>query len=251
MADSNCSTCNLPLFLEVYDDSDSEGSTPCSPGPEKIPDDVQLPCGCHFHWECLLGSYTVTECSNCGKNVASFSPNGQQHVLCTVKNESGVEIDYDILPAATEESYLRTFPDERQGYAFLQFAKEGDLDAMVCLIRDGAQDDAEESQDKIDVLRYCGTFEGVEGSALHVAIRYNQPEAAWLLLVLGSSLPWTEFPGYVSSAMEGFGLSQNDRIPGPDVRSLKDSDGKTPAMLAEDLGGVWTEWNKSGRLSCS
>ena len=134
------------------------------------------------------------------------------------------------------------------GHAFLEFCREGDIDAIVHLVKDMESNDAEEGADKVDILRYQGTFEGIEGSGLHVAIRYNQEQIAWLLLVLGSSLPWEQFPATVLQAMKGLNLSKDDRSSEPDIRSLKDSEGRTAADLAREVNG-WSEWVQSGRLS--
>lgn len=144
---------------------------------------------------------------------------------------------------------MRTYPEERLGHAFLEFCREGDIDALVHLIKDAELNDAEEESDKVDVLRYQGTFEGIEGSGLHVAIRYSQEEVAWLMLVLGSSLDWSQFPPQVLQAMELLNLSKDDRKVGIDLRSLKDSEGRTAAALAREMGGVWSSWCESGRFS--
>jgi hypothetical protein len=144
---------------------------------------------------------------------------------------------------------LRTYPEERLGHAFLEFCREGDIDALVHLIKDAELNDAEEESGKVDVLRYQGTFEGIEGSGLHVAIRYNQEEVVWLMLVLGSSLDWSQFPPQVLQAMELLNLSKDDRKVGIDLRSLKDSEGRTAAALAQEMAGVWSSWCESGRLS--
>ena len=198
--------------------------------------------------ECFLEAYNVTECPNCSKDISSLSSNGQQEVLCTVRNEGGVQEDFDILPSATEEAYLRAYPEERIGHALLEFCREGDVDAIAHLIRDAELNDAEANEEKIDLLRYQGTFEGIEGSGLHVAIRYNQGKVAWLMLALGSSLDWAQFPPEVLQGMKELNLREEDRKAGIDLRSLQDGEGRTAAALAQELGGVWSEWCSSGRL---
>ena len=198
--------------------------------------------------ECFLEAYTVTECPNCSKDISSLSPSGQQQVLCTVRNEGGVQEDFDILPSATEEAYLRTYPEERIAHAFLEFCREGDVDAIAHLVKDAELNDAEEEGDKVDILRYQGTFEGIKGSGLHVAIRHNQQEVAWLMLALGSTLDWGQFPPEVLQGMKQLNLRKEDRSAGTDVRSLLDNDGRTAAAVALEMGGVWSEWCNSGRL---
>jgi hypothetical protein len=54
---SACVACNKPLEVEIENDEDEEyengasssGKAPAAPS-ETVPDDVQLNCGCHFHW---------------------------------------------------------------------------------------------------------------------------------------------------------------------------------------------------------
>lgn len=56
---SVCVACQKPLEVEIEaDEEDEEYEQPSGPssgkapaaGPEVVPDDVQLTCGCHFHW---------------------------------------------------------------------------------------------------------------------------------------------------------------------------------------------------------
>lgn len=170
-------------------------------------------------------------------------------MLCTIRNEGGEETGFDILPTATEEAYLRAYPEERRGHAFLEFCREGDIDAILHLMKDDSEDDFEDQEQEVDILRYQGTFEGIEGSALHVAIQYQRVEVAWLLLAMASTLDWSKFPSNVLQAMESLGLSKSDRRASPDIRTLQDSNGRTPLTLAQSVGGVWSTWVTDGRLN--
>ncbi|KAK5048212.1 hypothetical protein LTR84_005882 [Exophiala bonariae] len=250
MADQVCSTCDEPLLIEIEPDSDFEDSKAAA-NVQTVPDDLELSCGCHYHWECFLDAYSITQCPTCDKNISSLSSSGDQQVLVTLRNEGGLQTDYDILPTATEEAYLRAYPEERKGHAYLQFCKEGDIDAIIHMIKDVdelEQEDDDEQEDT-DVLGYSGTFEGIEGSGLHVAIRYQQQEVAWLLLALGSQLDWSRFPNVVLQAMHGLGLQKEDRKAQSEIRNIKDSSGRTPVDLAKEVGGVWVDWLNEGRLS--
>ncbi|KAJ9498866.1 hypothetical protein LTR99_005055 [Exophiala xenobiotica] len=250
MTDQTCASCQESLFIEVEPDSEVEDSK-ATAHVESVPDDVELSCGCHYHWECFLDAYAITQCPTCSKDISSLSPSGSQQVIVTLRNEGGVQEGYDILPAATEEAYLRAYPEERKGHAYLEFCREGDIDAIIHMMKDGDDDNDEEEEagEHTDILRYRGTFEGIEGSGLHVAVRYQRQEVAWLLLALGSQLSWDKFPAIVLQAMEGLGLQKEDRSGEPDIRTLKDSEGRTPADLAKEVGGPWTEWLSEGRLS--
>lgn len=247
MSTEVCASCQEPLVIDVALDSDFEDHTAHNLPAESVPDDVELGCGCHYHWECFLDSYSATTCEACSKDTYTASSNGQQQVLCTVRNEGGIQENFDILPSFTEEAYLRTYPAERVGHAFLEFCREGDIDAIIHLIKDADLNDAEEQDEKIDILRYQGSFERTEGSGLHVAIRYSQHNVAWLLLALASPLSWQKFPAQILQAMTDMNLSKEERNAEPDIRSLKDSEGRNAADLAKEING-WTEWIGSGWL---
>ncbi|KAK5079132.1 hypothetical protein LTR64_002447 [Lithohypha guttulata] len=245
-----CAVCEEPLVVLLESDSEAEDSKQSADTSDSVPDDVELNCGCHFHWECFLESYTITQCPNCSKDISSSTTEGQQQVLCTVRNEGGVQPNFDILPTATEEAYLRAFPEERRGHAFLEFCREGDIDAVLHLIKDDPDNDiGEEDEEETDILRYVGTFEGISGSALHVAVRYQQEEVAWLLLAIASNLDWAKFPQPVLQAMQSLGLSKSDRKAEPDIRTLKDDNGMTALDLAKEIGGFWSAWIADGRFN--
>jgi hypothetical protein len=162
-----------------------------------------------------------------------------------VRNEGGVQENLDILPILTEEGYLKAFPEERKARAFLEFCKEGDLEAIVGLVKDHHEGGSEEGD--VDGLRYQDGL-GDMSSGLHAAIYNGQEEVAWLLLLLGSNLDWESFPPQVTEAAGRYGISLNDRHGDPDIRGLKDSQGHTAADIARSLGGIWSEWCERGRL---
>ena len=214
---------------------------------------------------CLLDSYTFTECPRCGKDLTTITDQGTQQVLCNIKNEGGYQAGLDILPLLTEESYLKTFPDERRARAFLEFCREGDIEAIVSLLGDEDADEDDEEMDgedeecevdekyeenekiRIDVLRYQDSTSSME-SALHVAIRHGRIEVAWLLLLLASTLPISEFPPEVLQAAEQLQLSREEQYGKVDIRTLKNEEGMTGAELGTNLRGVWNDWLTSGRL---
>lgn len=41
-----CKECETPLVLEIAPDDVDEGENDT----KTVPDDLELPCGCHFHW---------------------------------------------------------------------------------------------------------------------------------------------------------------------------------------------------------
>ena len=158
----------------------------------------------------------------------------------------------DILPILTEESYLKAYPEERKCRAFLEFCGEGDIEAIVDLLHnteDDEDDDDEELENKreIDVLRYQDQL-GTQGTGLHVAIRNQSPEVAWLLLLLVSGLDLDHFPAEALQAAQSLGIERNTQTGKPDIRSLKDSEGRTAEDVAASVGGIWNEWAHRGRL---
>ena len=55
MTDQLCSNCYEPLLIEVEPDSDVE-ETKAPAQVQSVPDDVELSCGCHYHWYVLYAA---------------------------------------------------------------------------------------------------------------------------------------------------------------------------------------------------
>lgn len=298
-----CKACGAPLtvLIQHEDGEEHDGYLPdasslASKQGVLVDDNVELQCGCHFHWcvntsylslliyrhnqlidiggrlrLCLVDSYTFTECPRCGKDLTTVTEHGSQQVLCNIKNEGGYQAGLDILPVLTEECYLKTFPSERRARAFLEFCREGDIEAIVGLLGDEDADEEDEEVDgeveeceddgkseeaekgekmkenRIDVLRYQDATSSME-SALHIVVRHGKVEVAWLLLLLASTLPTSDFPVEVLQAAEQLQISREEQGDRLDIRALKDEQGMTAADVATVLGGVWTDWLASGRL---
>ena len=195
----------------------------------------------------------MTECPKCGKDLISRTSTGEQQLLCNLKNEGGLQERLDILPILAEESYLKAYPEERKCRAFLEFCGEGDVEAIVELLHAGAKDeeneeDAEATTERdVDVLRYQDQI-GSLGSGLHVAIENNQPQVAWLLLYLASSMDINQFPEEVLQAAQSLGLRRESQSSKTDIRSLRDAEGGTAEQRAARTGGAWDEWVGCGRL---
>ncbi|KAI9724756.1 MAG: hypothetical protein M1812_000031 [Candelaria pacifica] len=254
---STCVACQKPLVLQIEpeDDEDDEyeemtefAAHEATSASITVPDDVELSCECHFHWQCLLDAYTVTECPNCSASLTSISSTSEQQVLCTLRNEGGLQEGLDILPLLTEEGYLHAFPNERRCRAFLEFCREGDIEAIVDLLQDDVDDSGDENGQPIDVLRYQDPIGGMN-SGLHIAILAQRSEVVWLLLLMASSLSLEQFPTEVLQAAEQMGISRNGQASNIDIRNLKDDEGKVPRDLATSVGGIWIEWATSGRLN--
>ncbi|KAL1646329.1 hypothetical protein SLS58_003286 [Diplodia intermedia] len=253
-----CVACQSPLILEVdYSDSEDDvhmgGSSSAAASAKKtVPDDVHLNCGCHYHWECLLDAYSVTDCPNCQASIVSTAPDGGQQVLSHIHNEGGQQQNVDILPLLSEEGYLKTYPEERKCRAFLEFCREGDYDAVIAMLQDDdsdGSDDEDAMQDgpKMDILRYQDTLGDMQ-SGLHAAVQGGSQEIVWLLLLLASKLDLSQFPREVFDIAKQFGVEREDQAGKEDIRTLKDAQGRTAEALAAELGGVWAGWPGTGRL---
>lgn len=195
----------------------------------------------------------MTQCPNCSRDVGSHTSSGEEQVLCNLENESGLQEAFDILPILKEESYLKAFPEERRCRAFLEFCAEGDVGAILDVIKDDEDEDTRMSADDggaatpIDVLRYQDAM-GSLSTGLHVAISNGREEIVWLLLFLASSLELQHFPPDVIQAVETLGASREQQTGKIDIRALEDSEHRTAENLSRQLGGMWDSWAQSGLL---
>ncbi|KAJ4384347.1 hypothetical protein N0V85_008395, partial [Neurospora sp. IMI 360204] len=175
---SVCKACEEPLYLEVdpdYDldqDSDDDGGPSSSSShpsgqpsqPQQVPDDLLLPCNCHYHWQCLMdlsssvalslrcpscNTYLPTNSSSSGssnpvpvsaKNPILPTSSGIQ-ILTQYHNEGGLQSSLDILPTLTEEAYLSSNPSARPARAMHTMASEGDFAGIIELLTDVAASD--------------------------------------------------------------------------------------------------------------
>lgn len=244
-----CKVCEDPLVTQA--DEDGEGPTQ---------DDLELPCGCHYHWQCLLDqashiALTLT-CPSCDKYLPSNEPgpsvtnpvfHTRQHsttIRTRYASEGGVEDNYDILPTLTEEAYLESHPDERRPRAFHTMCGEGDVLGAVELLSDAAA----EGDDVAAILVYRDSLARGR-SALHLALEKGQEDAVWLLLFLGAPrLSLDNFPQEALDAARGVGIDRMPERRGEDVRAVQDDDGRTPEDYARALPNLWERLVNAGVL---
>ena len=274
---ASCAACKEPLTVAVEPDSDDDGDNrlermTCSSSTaviaETVPDDVELPCGCHFHWfavqnlemgsdcmvtklsrECLLDAYTHTECPNCSRSLTGWSTSGEQQLLCNITNEGGFQPGLDILPLLTEETYLKVYPEERRCRAFLEFCLQGDLAAFASVVEQHqTQHDDDSPTTNRDILRYQDSMGGMS-SGLHIAILAQQVRVVWMLLLLASNLDLDQFPPEIHQFAEQLEVVRKDQAGKVDIRCLRDTEGRTAEQLAISMGGIWNDWVRMGRFS--
>ena len=267
---SACAKCDklLEVEIELEEDSDTEmGASSSGDATQKVPDDVRLPCGCHFHWECLLDAYELSKCPRCSREIISSpasgsSSTGNQQILVDLNNEGGLQEQIDIFPILKEESYLRAYPEERKCRAFLELCREGDHRAIAELLKSGSEQldpdeadaddmndvDAARSKSPDEILRYQDPI-GDMASGLHAAVANGHREVAWMLLLLASQLPELDFPALVFQEAAALGVMREDQEGKVDIRSLKDSHGRTAEDVAKEVGVIWNGWIGNGRLA--
>ncbi|KAK5714431.1 hypothetical protein LTR15_010613 [Elasticomyces elasticus] len=259
-----CAPCSKPLTISVQPESDDEQEDPNNgsmdvDSDETVPDDVHLPCGDHFHWECLLEAYEYTTCPKCNQSIVSSPPGNssnsepEERIIVNLNNEGGLQEQIDILPILKEESYLRAYPEERKSRAFLEFCAQGDhrgIAALLnsCIAEDDDDDDDEPTKSPEEILRYQDPLNN-NSSGLHVACANGHREVAWLLLLLASEYPELEFPALVYQEAAALGVMREEQTGKVDIRSLKDTNGRTAEDVAREVGVIWNGWVEVGRLA--
>jgi len=164
------------------------------------------------------------------------------------------------MPLLTEEAYLRAYPEDRKCRAFLEFCREGDLQAVVDLLKDDDDDDEEDEDEEMDdepsrpkktaeeILRYQDPIGDMQ-SGLHAAVTGGSREVAWLLLLLASDLPELDIPALVYQEAATLGIMREDQTGKVDIRSLRDGQGRSAEQLAAAAGPIWSGWVGNGRLA--
>ncbi|KAL2149118.1 hypothetical protein VTH82DRAFT_8466 [Thermothelomyces myriococcoides] len=252
-----CKACQDPLIISLDPDESENGEEQ----PQSVPDDLLLPCGCHFHWQCLLDkSPTVARtlsCPSCNSYLpsngigasssSSSTPASANPVILThYTNEGGVDPSLDIYPSLAEEAYLAAHPEARPARAFHTLASEGEVQGMVELLAD-VDGNEETPLSAAQLLTWRDPLNGGR-SALHVALEARQEEAVWLLLWLGSRVKTEDFPEAVVQVAAANGLPRRleEVKDGEDVRFVKDERGRTAGDVCLELGEPWTKLVEGG-----
>lgn len=230
----SCKSCSHPLTLSLDPDSSSESSAagPSTTQETTVPDDLHLPCACHFHWQCLLDlAPTLTQtlrCPSCNTHL----PTPSSTIPATYTSEGGPS-SLDLLPLLTEEAFLASHPSARPARALHTLAAEGDVQGMVELLEDVDGD----GDGDVDLVRWRDPLNGGR-TALHVAVEAGQEMVVWLLLWVGSGVEEVWFPEVVVQMAGEMGVERGVGD-AEDVRGLRDGEGREAWEVAEGMGGVW------------
>ncbi|KAM0334005.1 hypothetical protein ACHAQA_001025 [Verticillium albo-atrum] len=251
----HCKDCHDPLVLELGPDSDGEEEA------TTVPDDLELRCGCHFHWQCLLDKSSEVaislKCPSCQAHLATNQdgPSATNHVLTASSgsvilaryvNEGGIEDNLDILPTVTEEAYLTAHPEARPARAYHVMCSEGDATGIVELLHDASQELGGDTIQLGHLIRYRDPLNGNK-SGLHLAVERGREEVVWLLLWLASSLPTDDFPESARNIAKAAHIGRLD-VSGDDIRSLQSDDGKLANDIAQRMPDQWGTVVNSGVL---
>ncbi|XDG04301.1 hypothetical protein ABKA04_003916 [Annulohypoxylon sp. FPYF3050] len=256
-----CKVCEEQLVLEVEDDDGNDEQ-------EFVPDDLELICGCHFHWQCLMDRAAELaksmKCPICDAEIATRTGGPSTSnpfvqsvpgaaILTRYTNEGGIQEDYDILPEVTEEAYVGANPEVLPARAFHVLCGDGDIDNILEILRDAEGSQAERMEGNelklsaAQIIRYQDPFEDSK-SGLHMAVEKGQEEVVWLLLWMASTLPTESFPGPAVQAARAMGIERPSMLNSEDIRTLKDNQGRTAEAVAAQMGGLWTAILQSGAL---
>ncbi|KAI1366196.1 hypothetical protein F5Y08DRAFT_337954 [Xylaria arbuscula] len=258
-----CKICEDPLVVEIEEDGDGEDG-----GSQTVPDDLELSCGCHFHWQCLLDQSSdvaiTLKCPSCqfplaqnnaGPSVTNpfLQSTSGVSILTRYVNEGGVQDELDILPAVTEEAYLAANPQARPARAFHVLCSEGDVDGIVDLLRDieqGEDEDGDDDEPRLtptQLIRYQDPLANMK-SGLHLAIEQGREEVVWLLLWLASPLRTDAFPRPLREIALALGLQRPVTPPSDDIRALQDDQGRAAETIAAEGEGLWATLLQSNVL---
>ncbi|CAK7208256.1 hypothetical protein SBRCBS47491_000030 [Sporothrix bragantina] len=267
---SPCVACHEPLVFPNEDGIE-------------VPDDLQLSCGCHFHWECLFENAASVAnsrtCPSCGQPIASSNQVGAGssssaaaagpetfQILTRYINESGLQEGYDIYSDIAEEAYYATYPQLLRARPFLAMCSEGHIDGVIELCReaDGDEEDGNDSEmndgdDDDDtpavpqvrsaaLLRHQDPLSQM-ATGLHVAIANDQIHIAYLLLYLASRLPLDQFPPELAQFAAQIERPEKDIAENVDIRSLQTAQGETAEVFAQRRGGIWAQMAQRGVFS--
>lgn len=262
-----CKVCDEPLVLEVEDEE--------AGGVQTFPDDLQLPCGCRFHWQCLMDQAAEVamslKCPACHSQLAAntagpsvtnpfLHASAGARILTRYHNEGGLQEDLDILPEITEEAYLEANPEARPARALHVMCSEGDVGGIVELLRAVDRDQnaaaasssssAEENEPSLSpaqLMRYQDPLNNSK-TGLHLAVENGQEEIVWLLLWLASPLSAEIFPPEAVNAAHAMGLQRPAATPADDIRLLQDNGGRTAESVAAEMDGIWNLIVEAGAL---
>lgn len=180
---------------------------------------------------------STLECPVCCKNVgvradgpSTTDETRSGAIIAQYTSEDGVQADVDLLPFLAEEASVRQHPLGRLSQALHHMCAEGDVAAMVELLRENSVSE--------ELLGWTDKMNN-ESSLLHVAVDRQHEEAVWLLLWLMSELPIESFPSAVRDIVEAMNLPRLHIGKILDIRNKRDCFGRTAEDLARQKPEAW------------
>ncbi|CAK7264853.1 hypothetical protein SEPCBS119000_001215 [Sporothrix epigloea] len=229
----------------------------------EVPDDLQLICGCHFHWQVLIPALAPLRMVKAGSSSSAAAADSPEiiQILTRYINESGLQENYDVYPDIAEEAYYATYPQHIRARPFLAMCGEGHVQGVIELCREA--DEAEYEDDNDNDNEGAADVQQVRSAALlrhqdplsemmtglHVAIANNQIHMAYLLLYLASRLPLDQFPPELLQFASQIERPEQDIAGNVDIRSLQTAQGETAEVFARRQGGIWAHMAQQGIFS--
>jgi hypothetical protein len=167
-------------------------------------------------------------------------------VLTRYHNEGGIQENLDIFPLIKEEAYLSANPSARPARAYMIMCAEGDVGGIVELLNAIEEDSDEGDISPAELLRHQDPLDGGK-TGLHVAVEKSQQDVVWLLLWVASEFPTWGFPEEVANVAQAMGAGR-ETARGPDIRSLRDEQGRTAEDVARSMGDTWAGLLEAGFL---
>ncbi|CRK48154.1 hypothetical protein BN1723_001411 [Verticillium longisporum] len=231
----HCKECNDPLVLELGPDSDGEEEA------TTVPDDLELRCGCHFHWQCLMDKSSEVA-------ISLRCPSCQTHLAT---NEAGPSATNQIVIASSGSVILARYvneahPEARPARAYHVMCSEGDATGIVELLHDASAELGGDTVQLGHLIRYRDPLHNNK-SGLHLAVEKGREEVLWLLLWLASSLPTESFPESAQNVAKAAHIGRLDTS-GDDIRFLQSVGGKSAYDIAQRMPDQWGVINDSGVL---
>ncbi|KAH7888466.1 hypothetical protein F5I97DRAFT_701708 [Phlebopus sp. FC_14] len=128
-----CIICFEPLSI-LSDDEE---------GPVFITDDVELRCGHHSHWTCLMDwartpDIDRTSCPQHNPECGQSTLDSTGRFIVNVTNEGGFTNGFDFGEVLDEEDFLEKNPEQQINRAFHDLIAQGEYEAASQLIEQGA-----------------------------------------------------------------------------------------------------------------
>ncbi|KAH7101928.1 ankyrin [Auriculariales sp. MPI-PUGE-AT-0066] len=185
-----CSLCTDPLlsFSDPGESEDLQLENEMQIDSGLVLDDVELECGHHYHWQCVLdyaeeNGPDAAACAVCAiplyQGVGHGNDGEEGQFLVIVRNEGGETPDFDLGAEIAHQRFLAANPRIARAETFLSLVEQGDADAAEAFLNA----DPENGGEPVDVN---AIKRGTGQTALHLAALNNDEPGVRMLLAYGA-----------------------------------------------------------------